>query len=79
MPMTFKEAVSEFASAARTSRGAPDLKPSPSQSNEARGIWFLRDRKGEQIARISKGGVRFAGSMKFVRKRNGRTTQRARG
>jgi hypothetical protein len=64
--MIFKEAVGAYTATAKIHKAAPDAKPSPSRSSEARGIWFLRDRKGGQIARVSKSGVRFAGSMKFA-------------
>ena len=41
-------------------------KPSPSKSSATRGNWFLRDRGGGQIARVSKRGVRLAGSNEFA-------------
>ena len=65
--MNFKEAVRTYMTIARNHRSAPDAKPSPSRSNEARGTWYLRDRQGDQVARVSKRGVRLAGSNRFAR------------
>src|SRR5450755_2672122 len=66
--MTFREAVSAYLKAAQSYGPTSDAKPSPSQSNETRGTWYLRDRKGNQVARVSKSGVRFAGSNELAHK-----------
>lgn len=76
--MDFKQAVSAYTQVANGRRGASEVKPSPSRSNEARGIWFLRDRKGEQVARVSKSGVRLAGSNRFSRLKRSDGRRRAR-
>jgi hypothetical protein len=68
--MTFKEATTVYEAKKAKSRRQSDgmqAKPSPSQSTQVRGTWYLRDRKGEMIARVSMGGVRFAGSNRFAR------------
>ena len=70
--MTFKEAVSAYIKAAQTYGATPGAKPSPSQSNETHGTWYLRDRKGNQVARVSGSGVRFAGSNEFAHKKGAR-------
>ena len=69
--MNFKEAVRAYMTIARNHRSAPNAKPSPSRSNQARGTWYLRDRRGDQIARVSTAGVRFAGSNSFARAKQG--------
>src|SRR5258708_26858412 len=69
--MTFKEAVSAYTKAAQSYGPTSDAKPSPSQSNETHGTWYLRDRKGDQVARVSRSGVRIAGSNELARKKNG--------
>jgi hypothetical protein len=68
--MTFKEATTAYQaknSKSRLQSNAVQAKPSPSQSTKVRGTWYLRDRKGEMIARVSTAGVRFAGSNRFAR------------
>jgi hypothetical protein len=69
--MNFKEAVSLYAKAAASYGPTSDAKPSPTASNTTRGTWYLRDRKGGQIARVSKSGVRFAGSNQLAHKKRG--------
>jgi hypothetical protein len=69
--MTFKEAVSAYIKAAQSYGPTSDAKPSPSQSNETHGTWYLRDRKGDQVARVSRSGVRFAGSNELAHKKKG--------
>jgi hypothetical protein len=68
--MTFKEATTAYGTknskAGRQTNGTQQ-KPSPSQSTFVRGTWYLRDRKGEMIARVTDRGVRFAGSNRFAR------------
>ena len=76
--MDFKQAVSAYTEVATGRREASHAKPSPSRSSEARGIWFLRDRKGEQVARVSKGGVRLAGSNRFSRPKRSASRKRVR-
>jgi hypothetical protein len=76
--MTFKEAVSTYIKAAQSYGSTTDAKPSPSQSNETHGTWYLRDRKGNQIARVSRSGVRFAGSNELAHKKKGARRARAR-
>jgi hypothetical protein len=74
--MTFKEAVSAYIKAVQNYGPTSDAKPSPSQSNETHGTWYLRDRKGNQVARVSRSGVRFAGSNELAHKK--KDTRRAR-
>ena len=76
--MIFKEAVSAYTAVAKGRKGASDAKPSPSRSSQARGIWFLRDRQGGQIARVSKSGVRLAGSTEFAKLKRPAVRRRAR-
>ena len=76
--MTFKEAVSAYIKAAQSYGPTSDAKPSPSQSNETHGTWYLRDRKGDQVARVSRSGVRFAGSNELAHKKKGTRRARAR-
>ena len=76
--MTFKEAVSAYIKAAQSYGATSDAKPSPSQSNETHGTWYLRDRKGGQVARVSRSGVRFAGSNELAHKKQGARRARAR-
>ena len=76
--MTFKEAVSAYFKAAQSYGPTSDAKPSPSQSNETHGTWYLRDRKGDQVARVSRSGVRFAGSNELAHKKKGARRARAR-
>jgi hypothetical protein len=64
--MNFKEAVLAYRAAVKGRAGTGAGKPSPSRSNEARGIWFLRARNGDQVARVSKAGVRLAGANRFA-------------
>src|SRR6266567_3218202 len=75
--MTFKEAVSAHIKAAQNFGPTSDAKPSPSQSNETHGTWYLRDRKGDQVARVSRSGVRFVGSNELAHKRKGPRRARA--
>jgi len=70
--MTFKEAVSAYITAAQNYSPRPAAKPSPSQSSATHGTWYLRDRKGDQVARVSGSGVRFAGSNEFAHKKGAR-------
>jgi len=68
--MTFKEAKAAYEaknSKSRSRSNGTQSKPSPSQSTQVRATWYLRDRKGEMIARVSTAGVRFAGSNRFAR------------
>jgi hypothetical protein len=76
--MTFKEAVSAYFKAAQSYGPTSDAKPSPSQSNETHGTWYLRDRKGNQVARVSRSGVRFAGSNELAHTKKGARRARAR-
>lgn len=76
--MIFKEAVSAYTAVAKGHKAASDAKPSPSRSSQTRGIWFLRDRQGGQIARVSKSGVRLAGSTKFAKPKRPVGRKRAR-
>jgi hypothetical protein len=76
--MTFKEAVGAYIKAAQSHGPTSDAKPSPSQSNETHGTWYLRDRKGNQVARVSRSGVRFAGSNELAHKKKGARRARAR-
>jgi hypothetical protein len=69
--MTFKEAVSAYLKAVQSYGPTSDAKPSPSQSNETHGTWYLRDRKGNQVARVSRSGVRFAGSNELAHTKKG--------
>jgi hypothetical protein len=77
--MNFKEAVSAYAMAAESYGPTSDAKPSPTASNVSHGTWYLRDRKGGQIARVSRSGVRFAGSNELAHKKRGARRGRARG
>jgi hypothetical protein len=70
--MTFKEAASAYIAAAQNYSPRPAAKPSPSQSSATHGTWYLRDRKGNQVARVSGSGVRFAGSNEFAHKKGAR-------
>jgi hypothetical protein len=75
--MTFTEAVSAYIKAVQNYGPTSDAKPSPSQSNETHGTRYLRDRKGDQVARVSRSGVRFAGSNELAHKKK-KAARRAR-
>jgi hypothetical protein len=76
--MTSKEAVSAYIKAAQSYGRTSDAKPSPSQSNETHGTWYLRDRKGDQVPRVSRSDVRFAGSNELAHKKKGARRAHAR-
>jgi hypothetical protein len=68
--MKFKDATAAYAKKAVRNRRKLNgilAKPSPSKSHLTRGTWYLRDRQSEMVARVSRRGVRFAGTNEFAR------------
>jgi hypothetical protein len=53
-PVTLRQSGSMLGKAAQNYGPTSDANPSPSQSNETHGTWYLRDRKGNQVARVGR-------------------------
>ena len=62
--LSFEDAASEYLTTARRygpARGVYVVQPDASKSRLVQGVWYLRDARDHLLARVSKGGVRFAG------------------